>query len=661
MYYNESLSVFDVIKPITLELLNTYAEHKNIHDNIERYQTFTIKKKSGGDRIINAPNGSLKFILRCLNIVLQSIFNPHKSATGFVANKSIVDNARVHTGNNFVYNIDLENFFTSIGQSRVEECLKNPPFNLNDGKAVIAEMIAGLCCEEVKSNVQDELANSVPNLKSVLPQGAPTSPTLSNIVAYNLDVQLSNLAKRFKLRYTRYADDITFSSMDNVYQNDSKFIKELNRIIEVEQFTINQSKVRLQEKSVHRQEVTGLIVNEKVNVKRRYVKQIRSWLYLWDTYGYEKASIYFQRSYLEDKGHIKVGLLYFHNVVLGKLNYLKMVVGSDDKRYKRLRELYDKLYAPFKKRKKELEEYWKKNSSISSSESEILHTPKDTWQFLKLFEDKNSFKFLVHDFEDAEEDFSRDIVVKTARKAYNLAKMQLRVPKHLDSRFYHFAFLEKPNWFTRETGEKKTHDKGWSGKELTEWCNKPMYRGIHPFKDAYYLDEMIMPFKHSIEVRHGKLQPLFNQVINNPEFNMKGKFDVKFINLNKAKFLTDVYDFELGLICLFSPFREIADVNKKYSIEITFKWEIVDNYRLKIITITHLDSLPFKHSDAPDLLKGDLNSAKELFRNLCNWSIEAKFEDGFKRVNILNDNPSVPPIETIEKSEVGFTHVLSFY
>ena len=173
--YDIYLSLVDAPKPFSLDLLNYYVNHTNIDGNYERYYTFTIRKKSGGNRLINAPIGNLKLIQRCLNLILQNLFHPHKSATGFVPNKSVVDNARVHTGNNFVYNIDLENFFTSIEQSRVEDCLKNSPFNLGEGRAVIAQMIAGICCEEVELATKERIDEPIKSLKSVLPQGAPTT------------------------------------------------------------------------------------------------------------------------------------------------------------------------------------------------------------------------------------------------------------------------------------------------------------------------------------------------------------------------------------------------------------------------------------------------------------------------------------------------------
>jgi retron-type reverse transcriptase len=180
------------------------------------------------------------------------------------------------------------------------------------------------------------------NKRNVLPQGAPTSPILTNIVCQRLDFLLTGVAKRFGLTYSRYADDITFSSMHNVYQKDSDFINELHRIIAEQGFHIKESKTRLQ-KEGYRQEVTGLLVNEKANVQKRYIKQLRMWLYNWERYGYEKAYLFFLNDYFGDKGHNidkKPNMLM---VIAGKLDYLKMVKGADNPICVKLRGRLDKL------------------------------------------------------------------------------------------------------------------------------------------------------------------------------------------------------------------------------------------------------------------------------------------------------------------------------
>jgi len=330
-------------KPFELKSLTYYANPDLCK---KRYAKFTIKKKSGGERTINAPVSGLKSILRSLNFILQCVYEPHNAATGFVLGKSIVDNAKVHVGNHHVYNLDLKDFFHSFDRNRVKLGFIYEPFNLNGEREHLAFLLACLCTHPFEVNGE---------IKNVLPQGSPTSPTITNILCKKLDRRLTGLANRFGAKYTRYADDITFSSPQNIY-NDEDFIKELERIISEDnllkingthkeigpQLNINTDKTRLQ-KSVYRQEVTGLIVNEKVNVRQRYIKQIRMWLYYWEKYGYEKAQQIFTRDYITDKGHVKKGKPNLINVLDGKLEFLKMVKGAEDSTYLTLKNRFDKL------------------------------------------------------------------------------------------------------------------------------------------------------------------------------------------------------------------------------------------------------------------------------------------------------------------------------
>ena len=178
-------------------------------------------------------------------------------------------------------------------------------------------------------------------MKTVLPQGAPTSPTITNILCVKLDKRLNGLAKRFNINYSRYADDISFSSQTNVFEKE-EFLNELHRIIEDQKLVINPAKTRIQ-KAGFRQEVTGLSVNTKVNVNARYIKQLRMWLYYWEKYGYTKADAIFKGDYALDKGHVKNGTPGFENVLMGKLEYLKMVKGEKDATYGKLKARFDKL------------------------------------------------------------------------------------------------------------------------------------------------------------------------------------------------------------------------------------------------------------------------------------------------------------------------------
>ena len=299
---------------------------------VHRYKTFFINKKSGGTREINAPCYQLSILLHVVNVLFKALYNPSKSAMGFVEGRSVVDNASVHVGNNYVFNMDLKDFFPSIPQARVWKRIQLPPFNFTQETA---NVIAGLCCYfDLNQN------------KCVLPQGAPTSPLLTNAICDKLDRRLAGVAKRFKVRYSRYADDITFSSMHNVYQENSDFRIEVKRVIADQGFIINDKKTRLQKRGV-RQEVTGLTVNEKVNVCRQYISDLRWILNLWEKKGYAIAYSKFYPKYKIEKGHVKKGEPVMENVIGGKLDYLRMVKGANNITYKKLQERYDRLQQIF--------------------------------------------------------------------------------------------------------------------------------------------------------------------------------------------------------------------------------------------------------------------------------------------------------------------------
>ena len=273
-------------------------------------------------------------ILYYVNILLKAVYQPSDFAMGFVEGRCVVDNALRHIGQNYVFNTDLENFFPSIEQPRVWKRFQLKPFNF---KQPIANILAGLCCIKEK--------NEDGTVKYVVPQGAPTSPLITNAICDTLDCRLSGLARRFNLHYSRYADDITFSSMHNVYKEDGEFRTELKRIIEGQNFKMNEAKTRLQ-KIGERQEVTGLTVSNKINTSTAYVAEIRNLLHIWEKYGYNEAYKRFYPKYKESKGHVKKGEPLLENVLYGKLQYLKMVKGYKDPVYAALQARYDRLTSP---------------------------------------------------------------------------------------------------------------------------------------------------------------------------------------------------------------------------------------------------------------------------------------------------------------------------
>lgn len=329
--------------PLTMRSLNFY---KNIQvSGSKRYKSFTIKKKSGKLRTINAPVPGLKIFQTCLNEIFQSYYEANLAVCGFVPGRSIADGARNHIDKKYVLNIDLKDFFDSIEFYRVKSMLAYPPFNLKDNRndsQSLPYVIANLCCHPKEVIRLDSAMNEITVVRSVLPQGAPTSPILTNLICRQLDRKLYGLAKRFRATYTRYVDDITFSSNKNIFQETSEFQNELRRIIELQKFKLNEEKTRVQSKK-YRQEVTGLVVNKKLNVTKRYIKQLRMWIYLWEHYGYEKAYGYFLNDYIQDKGHVKSSTPLMGNVIGGKLDYYKMIVGENNQTYQKLKFRFDKL------------------------------------------------------------------------------------------------------------------------------------------------------------------------------------------------------------------------------------------------------------------------------------------------------------------------------
>ena len=321
------------------------VEHRRLVYHVYRvplalkYTRFVIPKKSQGYRTILAPSSPLKIIQRKLAQVLKEVYKPKPSAHGFISGRSIVSNASSHTRKRCVLNLDLKDFFPSINYGRVRGMFMGIPYKR---PPKVATLLAAICCAE-----------------NQLPQGAPTSPTVSNMICAKLDSQLQALAQEYKCFYTRYADDITFSTnlltfpdaiVRVVAEGDARQVAvggQLRGIIEGNGFEINEAKVRLQERG-GRQEVTGLTTNKIPNVRRRLVRQIRAMLYAWWKFGLDKAQAEFLARY--DKKHrlpSKESPV-FQSVLKGKLSFLLMVKGRLDPVYRNLATRYAELDADFK-------------------------------------------------------------------------------------------------------------------------------------------------------------------------------------------------------------------------------------------------------------------------------------------------------------------------
>ena len=232
------------------------------------YAQFEIPKKSGGVRQISAPNTDLKEIQVKLAAALtahQDVIWKENGITptlshAFQKDKGIITNACIHRNKRYVLNYDLKDFFPSIHFGRIVGFFEKNKFWMLPHKVAI--VIAQLACYQ-----------------SALPQGAPTSPVISNLVCQVLDIRLLKLAKEYRLDFTRYADDLTFSTNDKSFLDRyAEFDEKLSALINKTGFQLNLNKTRLQYRN-SRQEVTGLIVNKKLNVDRRYYKTTRAMAY----------------------------------------------------------------------------------------------------------------------------------------------------------------------------------------------------------------------------------------------------------------------------------------------------------------------------------------------------------------------------------------------
>ena len=279
---------------------------------VEKYHSFEIPKRNGDTRLINAPEPRLKMLQRrTANVLYQCIAEIEKSAAsyrplahGFARSCSIFTNASVHRRRRYVLNLDLQDFFPSLNFGRVRGFfIKDNHFELDEK---VATVIAQIACHN-----------------NELPQGSPCSPVISNLLGRFLDVRLVRFAKKNKCTYSRYADDITFSTnrkdfptalaipnpeKSSCWQLGTPLVKEIHRA----GFKINANKTRLQFRG-SRQVTTGLIVNEKVNIRSEYYRTARAMCH----------SLFSTGSYYISDPETPVEALNKIEGILNHINYIK--------------------------------------------------------------------------------------------------------------------------------------------------------------------------------------------------------------------------------------------------------------------------------------------------------------------------------------------------
>lgn len=297
------------------------------------YTNFSVKKKDGSDRIIHVPNQNIKNLQIHLKNILNEVYRVHPTAFGFVKGRSLKEGAESHLKQESILSIDIKDFFPTIHFGRVKAMFESYfKFNYSD-----ASTLASICC----------LSNGE------LPQGAPTSPIISNIISNDLDKKLNRISRKYKCVYTRYADDITISSQLLHFPQQiakkqegivvlSDLIKE---VFEFNGFEINERKTRLKNK-FQSMSVTGVKVNEKMNVNRSYIRKIRSILNCIEKNGtnIKEAEMIFAEKYRNRKYKSSSNMF---RTLRGMIDYVGHIKGNDDLVFNKLAKRYNTLANKF--------------------------------------------------------------------------------------------------------------------------------------------------------------------------------------------------------------------------------------------------------------------------------------------------------------------------
>ena len=755
-YWNklvESEKTFDALTHVLSDYGKQYKIKIKKHDiqsfNFEKdlqkqYSIISIPKKRGGKRTISIPDKKLKDIQRALLYFLSDNFSSHKTAVGFTKGKSIVDNAKLHTNKKYVVCFDIQDFFPSINWGRIFGMLQKYPFNANEK---LARIIANLTTyyDMEKQN-------------KILPQGAPTSPYLANMLCRKMDSRIFNFFKDKNVHYSRYADDLTFSTNDP--KKVDLIMKKVPHFIKEEGFKLNKKKTRVLP-YYKRQIVTGIVVNKKLSLPREYIRGIRALLHNVEKYGWDSQAerniltfdddeyfkyLNFQKDIdtaydklpkqifdkynkrqsvkhliVHSKNHINLKLKsekysapdMMKMVTKGKIGFLGMVRGKDDKIYKTFSREFDllklmeqdidvkyiKVYKDFEKiinKYKETRLLDKKTISkitynilelknLDSNEnlfvkvqnkiSSILHNPKRTSEILINFhKDDNVLKYTNHDWDKYDdnmtflsnanyESFIKMLDIKWT--GYN--KEFYSINKNIGTKIYHFIKFDNPEWSSYQTKDKI--EMGWGHPDFIKWIKE------NPNKkpDQFRLPNQIRKTNGETVSNFKDLRELFNREIRFKDglyniFKLIKKsseakdFNIKIVDEDKFRksyeIYTDVYWVIERVKDIITHFQGFI----KNSTEIEIALKKPENKL--IIEITHIGSYPNSDVNSPsfdEFNEGHLSRFKTKFRGICDWAIESKFEDGEYRLNYLrSDNRDFK--ENAKSNDIkGFKHILTFY
>ncbi|WP_374174218.1 reverse transcriptase family protein [Flavobacterium tructae] len=299
----------------------------------KRYTYFKLKKRNGTFREIMSPSRDLKYIQKWILTNILNHYPLQDSCKGFRKNISIYDNAKVHEKSEIILKVDLLKFYDTITENRIFGVFKNMGYVEN-----LAYSLAKITTAKHRDSYwnsfdddsKEKLSDLISTKPSILPQGAPTSPALANIVATRMDIRFQKLSTKMNFNYSRYADDLTFSVNSNGKLPTLKIIKE---IISDEGFYTNNDKVKYMKKGCP-QYVTGLTTTNAVNVSKKYRKIISDHIFYCRKYGVENHLA------VNVKDFAGYNSLKFHDWLYGHLCFIKSI---NEKANSRLLEDFNKI------------------------------------------------------------------------------------------------------------------------------------------------------------------------------------------------------------------------------------------------------------------------------------------------------------------------------
>ena len=302
-------------------------ERQHADGPLRHYRYRWIPKSSGRKRLVEIPKPRLKNLQRRILDEILARVVPHEAAHAFRTGRSTVSCAASHIGQRVVLRIDLREFFPSIRHSRVRALFRTLGY-----PEAVARLLTGLCTNSVPAEVFAERVvaagpATVRNAFEIphLPQGAPTSPALANVCGFRLDCRLAGLARRHGIHYTRYADDLVFSGDREFERGLARFRVFVCAIVLNEGFAIRRRKTRVM-RSGCRQEVTGIVVNRRLNVRRDEFDRLKAILHNCATLGPQEQNREGHRNFCE---HLR-----------GRIAYILMIHQA---RGKRLQALFDRI------------------------------------------------------------------------------------------------------------------------------------------------------------------------------------------------------------------------------------------------------------------------------------------------------------------------------